>query len=357
MLPGEELKARLCAAIRRDGPMPVDRFFEIAVADPDLGYWQRAATIGATGDFITAPEISQVFGELIGLWCAVTWQGMGAPSTVRLIELGPGRGTLMRDILRTAARAMPAFHRAAQVHLVELSRPLRAEQAAVLDGYAHAAPRWHGDVAEVPDGPAIIVANEFLDALPIRQFVRSGGTWCERVVTCDADGNLCFGAGGIAPDGPPTAAPDASIAERREAEAPLLAKLACRGGGLTALFIDYGPAEPAFGDTLQAMRQHAYVPPLSAPGASDLTAHVQFAELAGTARAAGFATDGPTTQAEFLGALGLAVRASRLMASNPGEAAAIELAAQRLVAPTGMGSLFKVLALRTPSLPSPPPFG
>jgi SAM-dependent MidA family methyltransferase len=277
-----------------------------------------------------------------------------------LVELGPGKGTLMRDILRTLARAMPALHAAAQVHLVEMSAPFRATQAETLQGYTAIEPQWHDDAAHVPDGPALLVANEFLDALPVRQLVAENGSWRERLVTCDDAGALAFTLGqpleaiSAAMPAPPVA--DGAVLEVRRGEEALLATLARRKHPLTALFIDYGPADLAFGDTLQAMRSHAYVDPLLSPGTCDLTAHVQFAHLVQKARAAGFACDGPITQAEFLGALGLAARASRLMAANPRDAAGIELAAQRLVAPTGMGSLFKVLALRTPALPKPPPF-
>lgn len=352
-----DLQHRLIDAIRRDGPMPIDRFMQACLADPTEGYWQRGATIGASGDFITAPEISQVFGELVGLWCAVVWESMGAPAPVRLIELGPGRGTLMSDILRTTARAAPAFHRAAEVHLVEASRPMREAQAKRVPALATSRPVWHASLGEVPDGPALLLANEFLDALPIRQLVCEASTWRERVVTCDADGRLAFALGALVDGVLPGAGQPGDVLELRPGEDAILGQLAARTGLMASLFIDYGPADAGYGDTLQAMRKHAYVDPLAAPGASDLTAHVQFARLADKARALGLNADGPTPQAEFLGALGLAPRTSRLMSANPAEAGAIEAAALRLVAPTGMGSLFKVLCVRSPTLPVPPPFG
>lgn len=350
------LSARIADEIRRSGPISVARFFEMAVADPDEGYWQRRAIIGANGDFITAPEISQIFGELLGVWCAGAWQSMGMPAEVHLIELGPGRGTLMRDVLRTLQRALPAMHAAVRVHLVELSAPFRAAQAEALSGLTACAPSWHDSLAQVPDGPTILLANEFLDALPIRQLVRADGRWHERVVTCDVAGNFSFVLGPEVADATLPSAEDTAILEMRDGESPLLATLAARCGPTAALFIDYGPETAQFGDTLQAMRRHAYENPLAAPGTCDLTAHVQFARFAEQARVAGFAVDGPMVQAEFLGAMGLAVRASRLMSANPAEAAAIELAAQRLVAPTGMGSLFKMLVLRSPALPPSHPF-
>ena len=397
------LLAILRARIERDGPMPVEDYMRACLADPEHGYWRRAETIGTSGDFITAPEISQVFGELIGLWCAVVWQSMGSPSRLRLVELGPGRGTLMRDALR-AARAVPRFLAAAGVHLIEISAPLREAQrqtlasglerprdplsnpvvslsnhgaAAVLrqaqdedggrGGRSLPTPRvvdphlpwgapieWHETIDAVPEGAAIVIANEFLDALPIRQLVFTAGAWRERMVDIDTRGGLQFAEGPevtIEAEAHATSPPPGAILELRAGEDELLAKLAGRASPLVALFIDYGPAEPATGDTLQAVRSHAWVDPLSRPGRADLTAHVQFASLARKARAAGLAADGPMTQAEFLGRLGAAERDARLMAANPREAGTIEAGLQRLISPTGMGELFKVLAIRTQSLP------
>ena len=378
------LLALLRARIEREGPMPVDAYMRACLADPEHGYWQRTQTIGTGGDFITAPEISQVFGELIGLWCAVVWQNMGSPVPLRLVELGPGRGTLMRDVLR-AARAVPPFLTAASVHLIEISAPLRKAQQqtlAFLSGrttpdqgpltpalsqrgeggtaVCGGVPiNWHDVIDEVPEGAAIVIANEFLDALPIRQLVFADDAWRERVVDVDGRGGLQFAAGPEAAAGSEVLAispQPGAVVELRAGEDELLARLVARGSPLVALFIDYGPAQPATGDTLQAVRRHAWVDPLSRPGRADLTAHVQFAHLARKARAAGLAVDGPITQAEFLGRLGVAERAARLMAANPKEAGNIEADVQRLISPTGMGELFKVMAVRTPSLPPPIPF-
>lgn len=352
-----DLRARLIATILRDGPIPVDRFMVACLSDPNEGYWQRPATIGARGDFITAPEISQVFGELIGLWCAVTWGLMGTPAPMRLIELGPGKGTLMADMQRTLAKAAPRLHAATQVHFVETSTPMREAQASAVAQLSAFPPIWHAALAEVDDGPSFVIANEFIDALPIRQFVFDGQAWRERLVGCTGAGELAFTLGPVRTDFQIGPARAGDVLELRPAQDDVLAQLAARTGPTMALFIDYGPAAHAFGDTLQAMRHHAYADVLAAPGTCDLTAHVQFASLAQTARSLGLAVDGPMTQAEFLGGLGLAVRTSRLMAANPRDAAAIELAAQRLVAPSGMGTLFKVLCVRTQGLPVPPPFG
>jgi SAM-dependent MidA family methyltransferase len=349
------LLAELSARIRRDGPMPVDRFMQVCLGHPVHGYCARPDSIGAAGDFVTAPEISQVFGELIGLWCAVVWDGMGRPAPVRLVELGPGRGTLMKDALR-AARAMPGFLSALSVHLVEVSEPLRRRQQQTLA--ASGAPAaWHETVKDAPAGPAIVVANEFLDALPIRQLVCDGEVWRERVVALDADGKLQFAAGSAVRFASREPAVEGAIAELRPGEDELLAALVARAAPLAALFIDYGPADAALGDTLQAVRGHAYADPLADPGAADLTAHVRFAALADKARAAGLAADGPITQAELLGRLGIVERTARLMAANPARAGEIEAATQRLMSPSGMGQLFKALSVRSPGLPVPPPFG
>jgi len=352
--------AELCERIRRDGPMPVDQFMQACLDDPVHGYRLKLHTIGADGDFVTAPEISQVFGELIGLWCVVAWEGMGRPAPLRLVELGPGRGTLMRDALR-AAKALPPFLDAATVHLIEISRPLHRLQRGLLlprNEGEKSSPNitWQEVVDEVPVGAAIVVANEFLDALPIRQLVHHDGAWHERVVDVGPGGGLRFAAGPKVQYA--CAAPQpGTIVELRAGEDHLFAKLAARPAPLVALFVDYGPADPSFGDTLQAVRRHGYSDPLAEPGMADLTAHVLFAALAGKARLAGLAVEGPITQAEFLGRLGIAERTARLMAANPRRAGEIETATQRLMSPTGMGQLFKAMAVLSPGLPPPPAFG
>ncbi|HEU0060656.1 MAG TPA: SAM-dependent methyltransferase [Hyphomicrobiaceae bacterium] len=352
---GTGLLAVLRERIRQQGPLRLDAYMATCLTDPVHGYWNKPRSIGADGDFITAPEISQVFGELLGLWAATTWQGMGHPARVRLIELGPGRGTLMRDALRAAAIVAP-FRAALSVHLIEKSPALRHQQQAMLASAGAATLSWHEDLAEVPAGPAIVIANEFLDALPIRQLVFGNGVWRERTVELDSQGVLRFGLGEVVPFAGHTRARPGDVAELRGGEDVVLAELKTRSAPVSALLIDYGPAAPAYGDTLQAVRRHAYVPPLSDPGDVDLTAHVRFATLLDKARAAGLAAHGPLTQAEFLGRLGIIERAARLMAANPGEAGQIEAAVQRLLMPTGMGGQIKVLAVGSPRLPSPAPF-
>jgi SAM-dependent MidA family methyltransferase len=278
---------------------------------------------------------------------------MGQPAPVRLVELGPGRGTLMRDALR-AARAVPAFLDAATLHLVEASRPLRELQRTTLA--SSVAAEWHAAFDSVPDGPSIVIANEFLDALPIRQLIFVDGAWHERVVALDANERLQFACGPVvAYEGALPGAPAAgAILELRAGEDELIAALAGRAGPQVALLIDYGPGQWGYGDTLQAVHRHAYVDPLAAPGSADLTAHVQFARLAAKARAAGLDAHGPITQVEFLGRLGIVERAARLMSANPMQAAAIEAGVQRLLSPTGMGGLFKAVAIMSPGLPPPP---
>jgi SAM-dependent MidA family methyltransferase len=252
------------------------------------------------------------------------------------------------------------------VHLVEIGQTLRRLQRETLArGSAGGGPEvaWHEAVEQVPAGPAIVVANEFLDALPIRQLVHDNGVWRERVVALGPDGRLHLAAGPAAHDTGGAAMPagmpacQGAIVELRPGEERLLAALAARASPLTALCIDYGPAEAAFGDTLQAVRGHAYANPLLAPGAADLTAHVQFAAFVEKARAAGLAVSGPLTQAEFLGRLGIVERTARLMAANPAQAGEIEAATQRLMSPGGMGQLFKAVAVRSPGLPVPSGFG
>jgi SAM-dependent MidA family methyltransferase len=300
-------------------------------------------------DFVTSPEISQAFGECLGLWAAVTWQAMGRPDSVLLVECGPGRGSLMADALRAIAEMMPDFRAALQVQLVETSPRLREAQAAKLGAVGAT---WHADVATLPEAPMILLANEFLDALPIRQFIRRGASWCERFVMNGAfiEQPSDVGLGHDAPEG--------AVHEVNEAAQHFAAwlgvRLARHGGA--ALLIDYGPAESSFGDSLQAMRAGQSVNPLSAPGEVDITAHVDFAAFAAAARAVGAITHGPLPQGVFLQRLGFMTRAAMLARLDPSRAQAQLAAAHRLTAPEAMGRLFKALALCDSSLPIPAGF-
>ncbi|MBX6746479.1 MAG: SAM-dependent methyltransferase [Acetobacteraceae bacterium] len=314
-------------------------------------YYAARDPFGRAGDFTTAPEISQAFGECLGLWAAVTWQMMGRPDPVLLVELGPGRGTLMADALRAIAQVASPFRAALRLHLVEASPVLRQAQGTRL---GDAVAGWHDDVASLPPGPAIILANEFLDALPIRQFVRRGAAWMERFVQDGAFVEL------PAEDAPPLPedAPEGAVREISEPSHALAAALAGRLAeqGGAALLTDYGAEKGGFGDTLQAMRAHAPADPLAPPGSVDLTAHVDFAAVAAAGAAAGAAVYGPLPQGLFLQRLGLMSRAAMLARAAPRQAGLILSGAERLVAPEGMGRLFKALCLCHPALPAPPGF-
>ena len=292
-------------------------------------------------DFTTAPEISQVFGELLGLWAAVVWRSMGSPAQVILAEAGPGRGTLMVDALRAIGRTTPDFAAALRLHLVETSPRLRAVQASRLEAV------WHDRVEDIPAGPMILLANEFLDALPIRQFVRRE-LWCERYVD---DGAFVERP----TDATLPAHPDGTVLERCDAALELASQLGRRLAeqGGAALFLDYGPAESAPGDSLQAVRFGAFADPLVEPGSADLTAHVDFQAFA---KAGGHAY-GPVQQGVFLARLGLLQRTGVLARTlQLADAARMMQSAQRLAEPDGMGRLFKALALCDPALPPPPGF-
>ncbi|KAF0117818.1 MAG: hypothetical protein FD149_1003 [Rhodospirillaceae bacterium] len=353
---GESAAERLRTLIRTGGPVSVATF----MAEAGAAYYARTEEpFGEGGDFITAPEISQIFGELIGLWCAVVWQAMGAPRIVRLVELGPGRGTLMRDALR-AARTVPAFAAAVAVHLVETSPRLAARQRQRLA--ACGVPlAWHDRFDAVPPGPVLVVANEFLDALPVHQFERTSEGWRERQVGL-AEGAFCFVPGPLTPvpsvpDSVRTTAPVGAIAEASPAVLEVVEAVAARllAHGGAALFIDYGPAVSATGDSVQAVRRHTFHPVLEAPGEADLTAHVDFAAVRARAKRWGVRACGPVPQGPWLRRLGILTRAERLLAqADPAQARSLVRGVRRLIDDAEMGHLFKVLGLAHPALPCLP---
>lgn len=354
------LAQRLKARIAAQGPISVADYMSACLWEPEAGYYATREVIGGGGDFITAPEISQVFGEILGLWAGVVWQQvLGAPQRVTLTEYGPGRGTMIRDMVR-AARVVPGFAQSAALHLVEASPTLEKLQRETLDGVPMPVTWGHNLIGFAT--PAIIVANEFLDAWPVDQWIKTEHGWYQRGVSLDARGELCFcvlnvpDASGALERLHPNAA-SGTIAESQHPQrfADALRALA-NHGPFAALIIDYGYATASAGDTLQAVRGHAYEHVLTSPGEADVSAHVSFYELAQVLLGAGLEIDGPATQAEFLGALGVIERASRLMHANPQRAGEIEAGVARLIAPQGMGTRFKVIGVRTPGLPPLPGF-
>jgi NADH dehydrogenase [ubiquinone] 1 alpha subcomplex assembly factor 7 len=341
--------------IKTQGPMSIATYMALCLTHPSRGYYRTGDPLGAAGDFVTAPEISQMFGELIGFFVVNVWQQMNEPSPFALLELGPGRGTLMRDVLRVAARA-PGLVEAMQLKLYETSPGLVEAQRKGLDGYD---PDWLTDLDTLPDMPLIVVSNEFFDALPIRQFVKGSEGWHERQVGL-RDGQRSFGLspsalpGSVLPPALKTAEPG-SVYELGLAGAEIMNRLsrhvAAKGGAILA--IDYGYARTQPGETLQAVRNHTYADPLAEPGLVDLSAHVDFEALGTVARHAGLAVQPLATQAEFLGRLGLAERARALAAANPGAVQDIMGAVERLAAADQMGTLFKVFCANSPGLQPP----
>jgi NADH dehydrogenase [ubiquinone] 1 alpha subcomplex assembly factor 7 len=355
-----EIRRRIAAA----GPMPVGEYMTLCLTDRAHGYYVTRDPLGQRGDFITAPEVSQMFGELIGLWMAAVWKQMGEPANVRIIELGPGRGTMMSDALR-ATRVMPAFRAAIVLHLVEISPVLQTQQERTLEQLP--VPMfWHPTLMDVPAGPAIIVANEFFDALPVNQAVKTERGWHERCIEIDSEGKLAFT---LAPNPvpqfdrllPPAVreAANSSIFEwRSDTVAMEMGRRIARDGG-AALVIDYGHANSAVGETLQAVGQHTYANPLIAPGTIDLTAHVDFEALARAVEPMGANSFGPIEQSEFLRRLGIETRAAALKVKAAGAfAAGVDAALARLTGRSraGMGALFKAAAYAHPLLGVPPGF-
>jgi NADH dehydrogenase [ubiquinone] 1 alpha subcomplex assembly factor 7 len=359
----ETIGERIARRIRAEGPLSLAAFMAMALHDPVGGYYARRQPIGAGGDFVTAPEISQVFGELIGLWCAEMWRRLGHPDPVILAELGPGRGVLMSDLLRAAA-TVPGFRRTLRLYLVEASAVLRAEQQERLGSFG---PTWVPGVADLPDGPLLLVANEFLDALPIRQFVRGAVHWSERLMALDdgdrfvfVDGPESPGASLLVPREQRHSAARGAVAEICPAALALASTLGTRLAHQpgAALFIDYGYFPLATGPTLGAFQRHQPVSILDAPGTADLSAHVDFAAFAEAGRAGGAEIHGPVPQGSFLAELGAGLRLAALrVRATPAQRQALDSGVSRLLEPGEMGTLFKAIALVSPGLPAPPGFG
>lgn len=357
------LELEIRALIETQGPLEVSRYMALCLAHPEYGYYTTRDPFGTDGDFTTAPEISQMFGELIGVWCAEVWRLMGSPSRLALVETGPGRGTLMKDALR-AAKVMPGFLNTVELHLVETSPVLQEKQREALHG-AVSTVAWHGETNTLPDdAPLIAIGNEFVDALPVGQFEKKAGRWHERKIGLGVDGGFAFG---LDPAPLPdfenrlpdrlTPAPNGAVFEWRELQpiAEIISRISKNGGA--ALFIDYGHAVSGFGDTLQAASGHDYAEPLETPGEVDLTSQVDFEALAALA-GQNVTAIGPVTQREFLGQLGIEARAVILQRNAKEEMRAeIGTARDRLIgAAPGMGELFKALAFAHKNLPPLPGF-
>lgn len=354
------LALKLKAQIERDGPMELGQFIGACLWDEAHGYYATKAVIGRGGDFITAPEISQIFGELLGLWAAVVWGQMGSPSPVNLFEFGPGRGTLMADALRAITR-VPGFKDGLAVKLMEASQLLRALQE---EGLADVGVpvAWTDRFPASEAVPAIVLANEFLDVYAPSQSIKTEEGWRWRAIGLDDEGRFQFTASRptrLRPEldtmwpGAPLGSVYETIASHDLAEA---LKQMAGSDPFAALFIDYGHVESAPGDSLQAVRDHRFEHPLTSPGEADLSIQVDFADVAREMKVAGLAVDGPLTQGEFLGRLGIVERASKLMAANPAKAGEIEAGVARLMAPQGMGGRFKVIGVRSLNLPKLPGF-
>jgi NADH dehydrogenase [ubiquinone] 1 alpha subcomplex assembly factor 7 len=364
------LLERLARRIRATGPISVADYMD----EVSAFYYATRDPFGAAGDFITAPEVSQIFGELIGAWCADYWQRLGAPDPVLLVELGPGRGTLIADALR-ATRNVPGFHRALRLHLVERSPKLRALQQEKLADFAPVfhektaifAPMERDGTETLPHAPMLLIANEFLDALPIAQFVRCKTGWHQRKVGIDPDGKslvFCLAEdptllGGIPDGGLFARATEGDVVESCSAAEKLAENLGVRlrRHGGAALFIDYARAPSPYGDTLQAVRGHRSHSILLEPGSADLTAHVDFAAFVRAAESDGAQAYGSVTQRDFLLRLGLEARKRKLLErATPEQAQTIETGCRRLIDPAEMGTLFKVLALGQRGAPTPAGF-
>ncbi|MGJ4963018.1 class I SAM-dependent methyltransferase [Bradyrhizobium sp. HKCCYLRH3061] len=358
MIETSPLHTEIKRLIKASGPMPVWRYMELCLMHPEHGYYVSRDPLGREGDFTTSPEVSQMFGELLGLWAASIWKATGSPQQFRLIELGPGRGTMMSDALR-ALRVLPPLYQTISVHLVEVNPVLREKQKATLTGLRNI--NWHESFDEVPEGPSVIFANEYFDVLPIHQMIRRETGWHERVVELDDEENFVYGAAADPTPGfelllPPLvrAAPAGAIFEWRPNMEMMAIARRIRDQRGAAVIIDYGHVRSDVGDTFQAIARHSFADPLKTPGLADITAHVDFDALARAAEAVGARVHGPVTQGEFLQRLGIETRALTLMQkASPEVSEDIASGLKRLTGGGrgGMGSLFKVLGISDPAIP------
>ncbi len=358
-----DLLSTLRRRIETTGPIAVCEYMTECLCHPTFGYYTTRDPFGVKGDFTTAPEISQVFGELLGLWAAVTWQQMGSPQELHLVELGPGRGTLMNDALR-ATQNVPGFHDSLQVHLVEISPVLKERQKESLKDWPLTI-NWQNSVQDVPNGPALFLANEFFDALPVRQFEKGAKGWAERFVDIDPEGEglrfVLKGDEAALALMPPGLQEKESgnlfeISPVSQAIAHMLGRRLNEQGG-AVLAIDYGPQTAAFGESLQALQNHQYADLLADPGHADLTAHVDFETLGQCLEETGACVYGPLEQGLFLERLGITQRFHALLAAAPKEKRDdLASAHKRLCDPQEMGSLFKVICATHPDHPVPAAF-
>ncbi len=354
------LEQQIHQRIAADGPMPLAEYMIVCLTHPEFGYYTSGHPVGGKasgetppGDFITAPEISQMFGELIGVWCMEVWQALGSPNRFNLVEIGPGRGTLMKDLLRVS-QVLPNFMAAAHVYLVEVSPTLSHVQGQNLPSQANI--KWIADIDDLPDRPTIIIANELLDALPIRQWCKHGADWLERAVGI-VDEQLTFvlrpnrlELSDLPPDH--VTRPEGTLFETAPAREAFVARAAelIQSNTGAALFIDYGHLKSGYGDTFQAVRDHVPANPLQLPGRTDLTSHVDFSPLRAAANSNGCEVPQPVTQRQFLLTLGLLERAGQLGAGRPSSVQSeLQQAVERLASPQGMGDLFKVMGFAAPA--------
>ncbi|MBL0848846.1 MAG: class I SAM-dependent methyltransferase [Candidatus Liberibacter ctenarytainae] len=348
-----QLNKKIVDFIKKNGPMTIDQYFLWCLSDPEFGYYTTCNPFGASGDFITAPEISQMFGEMLAIFLVSAWEKHGFPQCVRLIEMGPGRGTMMVDILYAICKLRPSFFSVLSIHMVENSERLKLIQQQQLSSYGEKI-SWCSSLSDVPQGCTFFIANEFFDSLPIKQFVTTKNGMRERMVDIDCQGELIFSEGGQEVERnflPCVDCGPGMIFETspyRDCQMKFISdRLACEGGA--AVIIDYGHFQSSIGDTLQAVKGHEYYPLLKHSGQADLTSHVDFQRLSSIALSHKLYINGCITQGQFLEGLGIWQRMFSLLRQNAGKKEILLDAVKRLVGEssqqTSMGVLFKVLVV------------